>query len=110
MAQTHTVKAPASLGAIKALTFLMFMMFAMTTDSVGIIIPEIIKQFNLSMTAASAFQYATMGGIAQFYDRDMTKEMADEGMKGMQQFISDPSKLDSILAQLEATRKRIYKK
>ena len=64
MAHTDTVKAPASLGAIKALTFLMFMMFAMTTDSVGIIIPEIIKQFKLSMTAASAFQYATMGGIA----------------------------------------------
>ncbi|HXS93931.1 MAG TPA: MFS transporter [Candidatus Limnocylindrales bacterium] len=57
-------KATTSLGAIKALTFLMFMMFAMTTDSVGIIIPEIIKQFHLSMTAAGAFQYATMGGIA----------------------------------------------
>jgi multiple sugar transport system substrate-binding protein len=52
----------------------------------------------------------TKGGIAQFYDRDMTKEMADEGMKGMQQFISDPAKLDAILAQLEETRKRIYKK
>jgi fucose permease len=54
----------ASLGAIKALTFVMFAMFAMTTDSVGIIIPEIIKQFHLTMTAAGAFQYATMGGIA----------------------------------------------
>src|SRR5580698_2488027 len=52
----------------------------------------------------------TTGGIAQFYDRDMTKEMADEGMKGMQQFVSNPSKLDDVLAQLEATRKRIYKK
>ncbi|NIE68266.1 ABC transporter substrate-binding protein [Burkholderia sp. Ax-1719] len=52
----------------------------------------------------------TKGGIAQFYDRDMTKEMADEGMKGMQQFIADPTKIDSILAQLEETRKRIYKK
>ncbi|MBB5191160.1 multiple sugar transport system substrate-binding protein [Silvimonas terrae] len=52
----------------------------------------------------------TRGGIAQFYDRDMTKEMADEGMKGMQQFLSDPSQIDSILAQLEQTRKRIYKK
>ncbi|MDR3095956.1 MAG: extracellular solute-binding protein [Paraburkholderia sp.] len=52
----------------------------------------------------------TKGGIAQFYDRDMTKEMADEGMKGMQQFVADPTKIDSILAQLEATRKRIYKK
>jgi fucose permease len=50
--------------AIKVLTFVMFMMFAMTTDSVGVIIPEVIRQFHLSMTAASAFQYATMTGIA----------------------------------------------
>jgi multiple sugar transport system substrate-binding protein len=52
----------------------------------------------------------TKGGIAQFYDRDMTKEMADEGMKGMQQFVADPSRLDDVLAQLEQTRQRIYKK
>jgi fucose permease len=50
--------------ALKALTYLMFAMFAMTTDSVGIIIPEIVKTFQLSLTAAGAFQYATMGGIA----------------------------------------------
>src|SRR5437867_1612840 len=49
---------------IKGLTYLMFMMFAMTTDSVGIIIPEIIKTFRLSLTAAGIFQYATMAGIA----------------------------------------------
>ena len=53
-----------NLTLIKALTYLMFMMFAMTTDSVGIIIPEIIKMFGLSMTAAGTFQYATMAGIA----------------------------------------------
>jgi multiple sugar transport system substrate-binding protein len=53
---------------------------------------------------------STKGGIAQFYDRDMQKEMADEGMKAMQQFYSDPSQLDSVLAHLEATRKRIYQK
>ncbi|MGV2287143.1 extracellular solute-binding protein [Trinickia sp. YCB016] len=52
----------------------------------------------------------TKGGIAQFYDRDMTKEMADEGMKGMQQFVADPTKIDDVLAQLEETRKRIYQK
>src|SRR5271166_6055166 len=52
-----------NMAAIKALTFLMFMMFAMTTDSVGLIIPEIIRTFHLSLTAAGAFQYATMGGI-----------------------------------------------
>src|SRR5882762_46690 len=38
-------------------------MFAMTTDSVGVIIPEVIKEFKLSMTAASAFHYATMAAI-----------------------------------------------
>jgi fucose permease len=49
---------------VKALTYLMFMMFAMTTDSVGLIIPEIIRTFQLSLTAAGTFQYATMAGIA----------------------------------------------
>lgn len=58
------MKTRSNLTAIKALTFLMFMVFAMTTDSVGVIIPEIIRQFKLSMAAASAFQYTTMGGIA----------------------------------------------
>ena len=53
---------------------------------------------------------STPGGVAQFYDRDMTKEMADEGMKGMQQFYSDPSQIDAILNHLEQFRQRIYKK
>jgi fucose permease len=53
-----------NLTAIKWLTFLMFMMFAMTTDSVGTIIPEIIKEFHLSMVAAGAFHYAPMTAIA----------------------------------------------
>ena len=53
---------------------------------------------------------STPGGVAQFYDRDMTKEMADEGMKGMQQFYSDPGQLDAILNHLEQFRQRIYKK
>ena len=53
-----------NLAVVKALTYLMFAMFAMTTDSVGIIIPEVIKTFRLSLTAAGTFQYATMAGIA----------------------------------------------
>jgi len=53
-----------NLAAIKGLTYLMFMMFAMTTDSVGIIIPEVIKEFHLSMVAAGAFHYANMAAIA----------------------------------------------
>ena len=48
---------------LKALIFLMFAMFAMTTDSVGTVIPEIIREFDLGLTAAGSFQYATMAGI-----------------------------------------------
>ncbi len=53
-----------SLAIIKWLTFLMFMMFAMTTDAVGVIIPEVMKQFDLSMTAAGLMHYMPMIAIA----------------------------------------------
>ena len=53
-----------NIGVIRWLTFMMFMMFAMTTDSVGVIIPQIVKEFGLSLTAAGAFHYATMAAIA----------------------------------------------
>jgi fucose permease len=46
------------------MVFLMFTMFAMTTDSAGVIIPRIIEVFHLSMTQAGAFHYATMIAIA----------------------------------------------
>ncbi|WP_281561509.1 MFS transporter [Thalassomonas sp. RHCl1] len=49
---------------IKWLTYMMFMMFAMTTDAVGVIIPEIITAYDLSLTAASAFHYVPMIAIA----------------------------------------------
>lgn len=60
----HPAVPSGNLTVIKWLTFLMFMMFAMTTDSVGVIIPEIIREFKLSLTAAGAFHYATMAAIA----------------------------------------------
>lgn len=64
MMKSAQTRGHSNMAAIKGLTFLMFAMFAMTTDSVGIIIPEIIKTFRLSLTAAGSFQYATMSGIA----------------------------------------------
>jgi FHS family L-fucose permease-like MFS transporter len=60
----ETVPVHRNLAAIRWLTFSMFLMFAMTTDSVGVIIPEVIKEFRLSMTVAGAFHYASMSGIA----------------------------------------------
>src|SRR3546814_2824512 len=35
----------------------------MTTDSVGTVIPSIIDEFDLGMTAAGSFHYASMSGI-----------------------------------------------
>lgn len=49
---------------VRWLTCLMFFTFAMTTDAVGSVIPRLIEEHGLSMTAAGAFQYATMAGIA----------------------------------------------
>lgn len=49
---------------LKWLTCLMFMMFAMTSDAVGSVIPRLIHDFNLSMTAAGTFHYVPMAAIA----------------------------------------------
>jgi multiple sugar transport system substrate-binding protein/raffinose/stachyose/melibiose transport system substrate-binding protein len=46
--------------------------------------------------------------VAQFYDRDTTPEMADEGMNAMMAFWDDPSQIDDLLAQLEEARQRIF--
>jgi fucose permease len=64
MSAPATIRHPMNMSLIKGLTYVMFAMFAMTTDSVGIIIPRIVKTFGLSLTAAGTFQYATMAGIA----------------------------------------------
>ena len=56
--------APQNIALVRGLTLLMFMMFAMTTDSVGVIIPQVVREFGLSLTAAGAFHYATMAAIA----------------------------------------------
>jgi fucose permease len=49
---------------LKWLTCLMFLMFAMTSDAVGSVIPKIIDEFKLSLTAAGAFHYVPMAAIA----------------------------------------------
>jgi fucose permease len=53
-----------NLTAIRWLTFLMFTMFAMTTDSVGKIIEEVMKQYHLTNVAAAALHYGPMTAIA----------------------------------------------
>ncbi|TCD16320.1 ABC transporter substrate-binding protein [Oricola cellulosilytica] len=49
------------------------------------------------------------GGVAQFWDRDASAEMAKVSMEGFQEFMVKPDNLDRILAKLERARQRIYK-
>ncbi|MBN1265260.1 MAG: extracellular solute-binding protein [Anaerolineales bacterium] len=46
--------------------------------------------------------------VAQFYDRDTTPEMADEGMNAMMAFWDDPDSIDELLTDLEAARQEIF--
>jgi len=46
---------------------------------------------------------------AQFYDRDTNPEMATEGMKGFQEFMAYPSRVDSILQRLDKIEERVFK-
>ena len=48
-------------------------------------------------------------GTAQFYDRDTDPSMAQEGMKGFQEFMVKPERMDAILKRLEGVRKRVFK-
>ena len=53
-----------SVHRIKLLTYMMFFVFAMTSDAVGVIIPQLIETYKLNLTQASAFHYIPMIFIA----------------------------------------------
>ena len=66
----------------------------------GIYPPEIQKGMELIKSA----DY-----VAQFYDRDTTPEMADEGMNMFMSFWEDPDgDIDAMLADLDEERVRIF--
>ena len=46
--------------------------------------------------------------ITQFYDRDTSEDLATNAMKGFQEFMVKPDRLDRILEDIERARKRIY--
>jgi fucose permease len=62
----HTADAPAAADeqVLRVLTCMMFLMFAMTSDAVGSVIPKVIEEFHLSMKGAGTFQYVPMTAIA----------------------------------------------
>lgn len=48
-------------------------------------------------------------GLAQFFDRDTSEDLATIAMKGFQEFMIKPERLDKVLEDIERARKRIYK-
>lgn len=49
---------------------------------------------------------STAAGLAQFYDRDASAEMAKAGMEGFQEFMLNPDRLDKILERLDKVQAR----
>ena len=47
--------------------------------------------------------------LAQFFDRDTSEDLATIAMKGFQEFMIDPQRLDTVLATIERARRRVYK-
>jgi multiple sugar transport system substrate-binding protein len=60
------------------------------------------------LTAGFQALSTATGGIAQFWDRDADAEYAKAGMEGFQRFLVQPEALEEILANLEATRARLF--
>ncbi len=50
----------------------------------------------------------SVDGTSQYYDRDTNPDVAQAGMKGFQEFMVHPDRIDRILPQIERARQRAY--
>jgi len=98
-----------------AKTFLAYMASAEAQTKWNAAVGQLPTNKNSTVDAADPFLSAgfaslssATGGIAQFWDRDAEAEYAKAGMEGFQRFLVQPEALEEILAQLEATRLRLY--
>ncbi|MCE3267436.1 MAG: putative ABC-type sugar transport system, periplasmic component [Solirubrobacterales bacterium] len=46
--------------------------------------------------------------LTQFFDRDTSEDLATLAMKGFQEFMVEPDRLDDILGRIERARQRVY--
>ena len=51
---------------------------------------------------------ADADGLSQYFDRDTSEDLANTAMKGFQEFMLYPERVDNILATIERARQRIY--
>lgn len=114
-APTDTVHIPArAKNKEDARRFLAFIAEAQQQESVN----EVLLQLPTNSSAKPAddkflnqgsAMLAAADGTAQFYDRDTDPAMASEGMKGFQEFMVNPDRLDRILQNLERVRQRVFR-
>ena len=58
--------------------------------------------------AAARALLANADGLAQYFDRDTSEDLANVAMKGFQEFMLQPERLEAILPAIERARARIY--
>ena len=115
-APTDTVHIP-SLAKNKtdAKRFLIFMSRADVQEEVNKILGQLPINSKAGVKQGDPFLAAGLDmlnnayAMAQFYDRDAPAEMASEGMKGFQEYMSNPDRRQKILERLEKVRQRVYK-
>jgi len=115
-APTDTVHIPAlAKNKTDAKRFLIFMSRADVQEEVNKILGQLPINSKAGVKQGDPFLAAGLDmlnnayAMAQFYDRDAPAEMASEGMKGFQEYMSNPDRRQKILERLEKVRQRVYK-
>ena len=113
-APTESIHIPA--GAKNKPDAMKFLAFMMRAD-VQAMVNDAERQLPANGTAAVAddrflkagdTQLKAAAHLTQFLDRDTSEDLATVAMKGFQEFMVKPDRLDSVLSGIERARKRIY--
>ena len=115
-APTDTVHIPSKAkNKTDAKRFLIFMSRADVQEEINKILGQLPINKNSSVKKGDPFLAAGLNmlnnayAMAQFYDRDAPAQMASEGMKGFQEYMSNPDRRQKILERLEKVRQKVYK-
>ena len=100
---------PPNAKLLRALTCVMFLMFAMTSDAVGSIIPKVIEEFQLSLKEAGAFHYVPIEGVGlppawrAIWERFMPVAVTESGADAIEAvYAGDRARANAIAAALDA--------
>jgi multiple sugar transport system substrate-binding protein len=96
-----------------AMTFLAFVLRADVQESLN----KALLQIPVNLKSAPADdRFVALGrehlagaaGLSQYFDRDTSEDLAQVAMRGFQEFMLHPERVDAILETIEAARRRIY--